>query len=223
MWELWELDQIHRFLAAHSESTLCTTREAISTCTSMLPAKPYRLLTSCSQRRQSQRFLPANIKSRFSDTSKARYTTISLLPARPDCQKSESGHVTAVGPTMSESWELGQIHSMVPDHRASRFSAISETIPTATTLLPAAPVTPLPACWPQCQTVRGESECVRVAGASILVGKVSTWDLWVWAYQRGGRKLVRVVRVSMLAMWEKAYKSHESQRVHKIELIRWAS
>jgi len=34
---------------------------------------------------------------------------------------------------------------------------------------------------------------------------------------------VRVVRVSMLAVWEQAYQSHESQRVHMTELIKWAS
>jgi len=81
----------------------------------------------------------------FTATSEAGTTTTSVLPAKPDCQRGKSEQVRPVRPTMSELWERSQIQSILPAYSESRFSATSEAISIATSLLPAKPDPLLPA------------------------------------------------------------------------------
>jgi len=148
----------------------------------------------------------------FTPTSEARSTTSTiLLPAKPDCQRGKSEYGRAVRPSMSELWERSQIQSFLLAYSESRFSATSEDISTATSLLPPKPDPllpvmpvsplpvkldpPLPACSHWRQIVREVSEHARAMRPNMS-------ELKKWVCQSYRSELVRVVRVSMSELWE---------------------
>jgi len=83
MLELWERSQIRSFLPAHSKSRFSATSKAISTATSMLPAKPYPPLPARSQQSQIHHYQLAPSEASFTPTSEAISSATSLLPGKP--------------------------------------------------------------------------------------------------------------------------------------------